>query len=440
MWDVQFKFNASQLTGSDYLVGVGFDGTYFYCPAFASSTIYRFDKNGTYLDSFSISGVPDIIDLAYDGTYFYGQAQTPTNVIYKMDFTTHTLIGTIPSPTVAWNIAYDANHDGFWIGQWQNSLTLIDRSGNILDTITPPESMLGMAWDPWTQISGYAGPFLWIFTGTSTGGQGIIKVIDLATKTEVPGVEHNVALELGMGIAGGLELTTNYKTGTATLYGMIQGASTLTDYVFGYEIATTNEPPLAPPAPLGADTGKIGTTYTFQATTTDPEGDQIYYMFNWGDGTQSDWIGPFNSGTTGSADHAWEAAGTYNITAKAKDVNGGESGWSPAHTITIFSTPTIAIQNITGGMLHVKAVIKNTGVVDAMKVDYSITLVGGAFIGKTTSGQLISIPGGQEKTITSKPIFGFGKTMITVSASCTGSSDAKNQSGFVFLFFIKTSG
>ena len=177
MWDVLFQFDAGGLTGSLYLVGLGFDGTYFYCPTFNSGTIYRFEKNGTYLDSITIPGVPNIIDLAYDGTYFYGQAQTPTNVIYQMDFTTQTLVGTIPSPHAAWNIAYDADHDGFWIGQWSTYLDLIDRNGVVIDTISPPpDSMLGLAWDPWSNIEGYDGPFLWISTGTSTGMPNIIKV------------------------------------------------------------------------------------------------------------------------------------------------------------------------------------------------------------------------------------------------------------------------
>jgi hypothetical protein len=435
MWDVQFQYDIGGLSGSLYLVGIGFDGTNFYCPEWASSTMYRFDKDGTYLDSFTVPGVPNIIDLTYDGTYFYGQGQSPTNVIYKMDLANHTLIGTIPSPHAAWNIAYDADHDGFWIGQWSSSLSLIDRSGTVLDTITPPDSMLGLAWDPWTTIEGYDGPFLWILTGTSTGLDGIIKVIDLATKTLVPGVEHNVADELGAGIAGGLDFTIDYQTGTATLYGTIQGTGN--DYAFGYELCTTNAPPLPPGAPTGPVTGTIGIDYSFSAVTTDPEEDQIFYMFDWGDGTASDWIGPYNSGAPGNAMHHWDSAGTYEIKAKAKDIGGGQSGWSPTHSITIYSTPVVEIGNITGGLFKVKATIMNTGFVDADHVQWSMTLVGGAFIGKEASGTILSIPAGEEKTVSSNLIIGLGKTVITVTASCEGSSDTKDQNATILLFFIK---
>ena len=183
-----------------------------------------------------------------------------------MDMGTQSVVGQISTPALAWNIAYDADADGgnggFWIGQWANNLILVDRSGTQIDSITPPESMLGLAWDPWTQISGYNGPFLWIFTGTSTGGQGIIKVIDLDTKTVVSGTEHNVALDLGMGIAGGLGLTTEYEAGTATLYGIAQGAGPPDDYLFGYELCTTNSPPDIPATPDGPDNGATGVSYT----------------------------------------------------------------------------------------------------------------------------------------------------------------------------------
>jgi hypothetical protein len=435
-WDVLFQFDAGGLSGSLYLVGLGFDGTYFYCPEFATSTIHRFNYDGTYLDTITIPGVPNLIDLTYDGTYFYGQGQTPTNVIYKMDFATQTLVGTIPCPHAAWNIAYDADHDGFWIGQWQTYLDLIDRNGVIIDTITPvPDSMLGLAWDPWTTIEGYDGPFLWISTGTSTGMQNIIKVIDLATKTLIPGIEHNVAAELGEGMAGGLELTLDYQTGVAALIGMTQG--TVNDYAFGYEIATTNAAPLPPAAPTGPDTGVIGHEYTFQALTTDPESDQVFYMFDWGNGATSEWVGPFASGAPGTAANTWDEAGTYEVKAKAKDINGGESGWSPTHSIIIYSTPELQIGNITGGLFKVKAIIKNAGFVDADHVVWTMTLVGGAFIGKEAGGTILAIPAGDERTVSSPLIIGFGKTVITVTASCEGSSASKDQNATILLFFIK---
>jgi hypothetical protein len=62
--------------------------------------------------------------------------------------------------------------------------------------------------------------------------------------------------------------------------------------------------------------------------TTDPQGDDIYYLFNWGDRTYSGWLGPYPSGTTAQASHTWRRQGAYNIKVKARDSNGYESQWS----------------------------------------------------------------------------------------------------------------
>ena len=48
---------------------------------------------------------------------------------------------------------------------------------------------------------------------------------------------------------------------------------------------TINEPPGKPAKPSGQTNGKTGTSYTYSTTNTDPNGDQLYYWFDWGDTT-----------------------------------------------------------------------------------------------------------------------------------------------------------
>jgi len=48
--------------------------------------------------------------------------------------------------------------------------------------------------------------------------------------------------------------------------------------------------PYPPETPSGTSHGQIGDEYTYTTNTTDPEGDQLYYMWNWGD-EFSNWIG-----------------------------------------------------------------------------------------------------------------------------------------------------
>ena len=101
------------------------------------------------------------------------------------------------------------------------------------------------------------------------------------------------------------------------------------------QIAEESEPPLQPDIPTGPSSGVPGTQYTFTTSTTDPENDEIYYMFDWGDDTTSGWIGPYDSGTAASAQKTWSKKGTYQIKAIAKDTYGKMSIWSDPLTITL---------------------------------------------------------------------------------------------------------
>ena len=89
---------------------------------------------------------------------------------------------------------------------------------------------------------------------------------------------------------------------------------------------SANNPPEKPTI-TGPTDGQTGTTYTYTATATDPDGDKIFYCFDWGDGTTSGWLGPYNSGETATAKHTWTQKGNYVIRVKAKDSHGAESDW-----------------------------------------------------------------------------------------------------------------
>jgi plastocyanin len=79
-------------------------------------------------------------------------------------------------------------------------------------------------------------------------------------------------------------------------------------------------------------------TYNYSTSTTDPDGDQVNYIIDWGDGATSE-TGFLNSGTNASISHSWRSPGTYNIRAKATDIYGATSQWSGYKNVTIFSNP-----------------------------------------------------------------------------------------------------
>jgi hypothetical protein len=100
-------------------------------------------------------------------------------------------------------------------------------------------------------------------------------------------------------------------------------------------IGEESQPPVTPNAPEGTESGKINTQYTYTASTTDPDGDRLYYLFDWGDGEFSTWIGPYNSGSTASASYTWTKKGDYQVRVRAKDDHGVQSEWSDTLDITM---------------------------------------------------------------------------------------------------------
>ena len=94
-------------------------------------------------------------------------------------------------------------------------------------------------------------------------------------------------------------------------------------------------PPNKPSQPEGPTKGKKDREYYFTSYSTDPDNDKIYYLFDWGDGNCSEWLGPYKSGEIVNASHIWKEKGEYSIRVKARDIYGKESNWSDPLTIKI---------------------------------------------------------------------------------------------------------
>jgi outer membrane protein assembly factor BamB len=93
-------------------------------------------------------------------------------------------------------------------------------------------------------------------------------------------------------------------------------------------IQETNLPPTIPDI-NGPISGKKGQTLNYDFISEEPDGtDMVWYYIKWGDGTNTGWIGPFDSGGKVIKSHQWSNEGTYVIRAKAKDVYDDESNWA----------------------------------------------------------------------------------------------------------------
>jgi hypothetical protein len=90
---------------------------------------------------------------------------------------------------------------------------------------------------------------------------------------------------------------------------------------------TDNHPPNKPNID-GPKSGKPENEYTYITWTIDPDGDNVFYLFDWGDGHTSFKYGPYNSGEECSASNIWFDQGEYEVKVKAVDINNAESEWS----------------------------------------------------------------------------------------------------------------
>ena len=87
--------------------------------------------------------------------------------------------------------------------------------------------------------------------------------------------------------------------------------------------------PNMPTKPVGPENVEIGETYTYTTSAVDPYGDELYYLFDWGDDT-IDVVGPCVSGEEVSASHIWTGnadclKANYEIKVKVFDSYGQES-------------------------------------------------------------------------------------------------------------------
>lgn len=105
-----------------------------------------------------------------------------------------------------------------------------------------------------------------------------------------------------------------------------------------------NQPPEIPEMPIGPSSADSGDQCIFETNTTDLDNpsNEIYYKWDFGDGTQTYWIlnrPPYY----GKAGHIWESSGTFSVKVKARDIYGKESDWSEPLDIVVSKSKNLGI-------------------------------------------------------------------------------------------------
>jgi len=85
----------------------------------------------------------------------------------------------------------------------------------------------------------------------------------------------------------------------------------------------------------GPPSGKVGVEYCITVNSSEPDGDNVMYIVDWGDDTTSGWVGPYPQCEPVEVCHTYLSQGIYDIRAKAKDTYGLESEWSEPFSVNI---------------------------------------------------------------------------------------------------------
>jgi hypothetical protein len=161
-----------------------------------------------------------------------------------------------------------------------------------------------------------------------------------------------------------------------------------------YTIGTSNHAPETPTRPTGPTSGYIQTNYSYSTSATDPDGDDLVYRFDWGDGTQSSWGAATRS-------HSWSSTGSFCVKARAKDEYDELSGWSACRAISIsVITHTITASAGSNGSISPSGAVNvNQGDNQAFSISpdqnhhVDDVVVDGSSIGAVTSYTFVNLAG-----------------------------------------------
>ncbi len=101
----------------------------------------------------------------------------------------------------------------------------------------------------------------------------------------------------------------------------------------------SNRPPATPDLPFGPSGGMKDEELTFGVCATDPDGDDIAYEFDWGDGSSFTLSDYSPSGDSVYENHTYTTKGIYEITVRARDNEDLTSDWSSPLTVPIDTVP-----------------------------------------------------------------------------------------------------
>jgi len=91
--------------------------------------------------------------------------------------------------------------------------------------------------------------------------------------------------------------------------------------------------------------------YNFTVVTSDSDGDDVHYWVDWGDNTNTGWLGPYSTSIEQTVSHTWtQPLSLKLVKVKAKDVHGAESGWG--YLVIVVNQHITVLRNVRGVTMH----------------------------------------------------------------------------------------
>jgi len=357
-WDIMPVVNGYLVTGAAY-----YGGEYFQKDVDAFLMKTDLDGNEVWTQIYRYGDFHDegkAICKTLDGGYIiFGTVNTELYGIPSDDDSDIWLIKTDSEGNKEWDKTYGGSNDE-WV--LTRDICMTDDGGIITNSMTSSFDVTSPSkWNIWLHKFDSNGNELWNRTygernqGDSTWGMD--KTTDggfviAATKNHngfatpkdsiwIFKTDENGNVEWST-LYGGDKTERGYNAQQTTDGGYIvsgatesSGAGSWDGIIIKYS-AFDNNRPNKPETPTGDKRGEPETEYTFTSTASEPDGEQIYYRWDWGDGTLSDWLGPYSSDEECSATYSWAEEDKFDIRVIVKDEHGGESDWSDPFT---FSTP-----------------------------------------------------------------------------------------------------
>jgi hypothetical protein len=122
------------------------------------------------------------------------------------------------------------------------------------------------------------------------------------------------------------------KEGYKTEWVMLSIAENTT---YDFVLTSGNQPPSAPLVD-GPSVGRPGEEYCITFRSIDPDGNDVFYYIDWGDGEYEDWFGPFDPGENVTRCHTYPpATKLYEIRVGVKDIYGAEGDWGSIYVFIL---------------------------------------------------------------------------------------------------------